>query len=414
MRIASFGWVDEDAGSVASASYVVVQELLRRGHQIDLYADREHIPSPAKLAGVAGFCYIGLPRPAICRVPGRAKQAAEIAAGPAWEVAWRQRYLQAARSRQRAAAYDVLLTLGVAPPFTLAGVPTVTWVQGSSHLELDAIRRLAPTIRRVSGTPFYLALAGYYRVRARRELSLLDPCDEIICGSEWTRRALAGLGVPNEHLHAIAYPVDLQRFCPAHRDIARPPRGPVLLSLGRLDPRKRLDLLLDAFALVVPTVPDCRLRIVGRPGYAPNQLSMLERSPVRDRIDYTPGVARESVPELLRSARVLVQTSENENFASAPAEALACGVPAVVGPSNGTADYLDPRSEVFASYTPQAVADSVLRVVARTTADPAATRASTRASAERWFSTSAVVDAVEDVLQRAVRARPGATVNPPR
>ena len=399
MRIACFGWVDEDGGSVASADFVMVRELLRRGHQVDLYADRDHIPNPAGLSGLDGFGYVGLPRPVICRFPGRAKQLAEVLAGPIWQAAWRRRYLAAAAPRHRADPYDVLLTLGVAPPFALAGVPTVTWVQGSTSLELDALRRLKPIIRRVSGPPVYLTLVTYYRMRAGRERRLLQRCDKIICCSSFTRKGLAGAGVPAERLHAIPYAVDLQRFGPAE---AARPGGPVLLSLGRLDPRKRVDLLLDAFTLIARAVPQSRLRIVGRPGYAPGQLRLIDRSPVRDQIEYSPGVPREAVPDLLRSARVLVQASENEDFGTAVAEALACGVPVVVGPSNGTADYIDAGSEVFASYAPDDVAAAAIRVLRRAQEDPGGSRASARASAERWFATSRVADALEEVLHDAM------------
>ena len=61
----------------------------------------------------------------------------------------------------------------------------------------------------------------------------------------------------------------------------------------------------------------------------------------------------QEVPALLREATVLVQTSENENFGSSVAEALACGTPVVVGPSNGTADYIDEHSMIFGDYEPR-------------------------------------------------------------
>ncbi len=43
------------------------------------------------------------------------------------------------------------------------------------------------------------------------------------------------------------------------------------------------------------------------------------------------GVPREAVPDLIRQATAVVQVSENENFGSSIAEALACGVPVVAG-----------------------------------------------------------------------------------
>src|SRR5439155_6455459 len=116
---------------------------------------------------------------------------------------------------------------------------------------------------------------------------------------------------------ALPYPIDLDAFCPD--DMQPDLEAPIILSLGRLDPRKRLDLLLEAFAELRATLPTARLRIVGRQGHIPGELSLLEGFALRDAVDYQPAVPRGQVPRLLREAAVLVQPSENENFGSAVA-----------------------------------------------------------------------------------------------
>ena len=177
----------------------------------------------------------------------------------------------------------------------------------------------------------------------------------------------------------------------------------MLLSLGRLDPRKRLDLLLDAFALVLEDIPGARLRIVGRPEYAPRQLSLLNRFPHRDAVDYRPAIPRTEVPATLREASVLVQTSENENFGSSVAEALACGTPVVLGPSNGTADYIDDKSEIFGAYDARAVADAILAVLGTRSGSPDEVCATTRAAAERCFAPPVVADRLLEIIEEAIR-----------
>ena len=73
LRLACHGWVHEHAGSVASAGYVVLAELLRRGVAVDLFAHRAHVPPPPGLTEAGcryfGFDPSGLPR-AIDRIPG--------------------------------------------------------------------------------------------------------------------------------------------------------------------------------------------------------------------------------------------------------------------------------------------------------------------------------------------------------
>ncbi len=69
-RIACSGWVEEDAGSVASANYLILRELLRRGIEVDLYANREHVSPPRGLEG--RFRYLGFAPPrALSRLPIR-------------------------------------------------------------------------------------------------------------------------------------------------------------------------------------------------------------------------------------------------------------------------------------------------------------------------------------------------------
>ena len=81
-------------------------------------------------------------------------------------------------------------------------------------------------------------------------------------------------------------------------------------------------LLLDA-ARGSRGAPDARLRLVGRP----------PRTPLPAGVEAVGEV--QSVAEAIRSASLFVLPSLQEGFGIVVAEALACGVPAVVTPSGG-------------------------------------------------------------------------------
>jgi glycosyltransferase involved in cell wall biosynthesis len=129
---------------------------------------------------------------------------------------------------------------------------------------------------------------------------------------------------------------------------------------------------------------------------------LIEQFARREQVKYVPHLSRPRVPELIQEAAVLAQTSENENFGSSVAEALACGVPVVVGPTNGTADYIDETSEIFDLYRAESVGAAIVRVLEHRREKPALVQHSTRAAAERWFALSTVVDRLLDIVDGAI------------
>lgn len=400
MKLACYGWVIKDAGSVASANYVVLQELLRRGIEVHLFANPSHIPYPDGLDH-DHFRYFEVMPP---RFVGNLPAPLYWLLYPYVSTAWRLACQPAAEKQHRKSPYDALLSLGTPPVFTLGSIPTIVWLQGPLHTELEAIKRLKSQIVSLNGRVFYLSLLAYYSYRNRFEQRILASCDQLICGSEWARKAIISRGFPAREVHALPYPIDLDFFRPRN-DPDLDWERPVLLHLGRLDPRKRLDLLLEAFPLVLQAFPHARLRVVGHRGYAPNQLSLIERSSQRSQIEYRARIEREHVPSLLRESTVVVQPSENENFGSTVAEALACGTPVVVGPSNGTAEYIDANSRVFERYAPDSLATAIVRTIEFHRDHANVVRRSTRASADLWFSASCVVDRLLEIIERSVDER---------
>src|SRR5262249_35570849 len=147
--------------------------------------------------------------------------------------------------------------------------------------------------------------------------------------------------------------------------------------------------------------PGARLRIIGRPGYGRRPLDPMERSPHRARITYERWIPRATVPSALRSSSLLVQTSENENFGSSVAEALACGVPVVVGVRNGTSDYVDGGSSVFERYTPDAVASAISATLSAQMTDANSISRRARAAAVQQFAPGVITDRLLEILSAA-------------
>jgi glycosyltransferase involved in cell wall biosynthesis len=394
MRLACFGLVDDAAGSVAGANYLVLRELVDRGVAVDFYAERQFVREPGGLDPKL-LTYLGFERPGwVRRLPSSAFSTANWLLTPLVRRSWAQIFAPVASARNRVARYDALLSLGTAPAFSIPGVPTITWLQGPRHTESQALRRLRCQVRQYERLSYYLLLRAYYAPRQYLDRHQLDSSDLLICGSRWAQGELMQHEGKWGAVEALPYPIALDEFRPSER-LGVDWDQPTIVCVGRLVPRKRLDLLLDAFPLVLREFPAARLKIVGSPGYASGQLALLERSRCRARIDYIPRLDRREITALLQKAAVAVQTSESENFGSAIAEAQACGAPVVVGPTNGTKDYIDSASsKVFAEYTPESVAAAVVAAIEAHRRAPEDTRDAARRSAERWFAPRSVVDAL--------------------
>jgi glycosyltransferase involved in cell wall biosynthesis len=106
--------------------------------------------------------------------------------------------------------------------------------------------------------------------------------------------------------------------------------GRTVLALGRIHPKKGLDLLIRAWAKLAASQSEWRLKIVG-PAEAGHdeELATLADSLGAARVTIEDPVYGEAKIAALSSADLFVLSSRNENFGIAVAEALAAGTPVI-------------------------------------------------------------------------------------
>lgn len=109
--------------------------------------------------------------------------------------------------------------------------------------------------------------------------------------------------------------------------------GPYLLYLSRLDPKKNLEGLLDAWAVVAPQCPAVQLLVAGggEPGYAAALRARAAALGVSTRVVWAGPIDGEIKASALAGAQAFVLPSFSENFGIAAAEALMAGLPCVLG-----------------------------------------------------------------------------------
>jgi glycosyltransferase involved in cell wall biosynthesis len=104
------------------------------------------------------------------------------------------------------------------------------------------------------------------------------------------------------------------------------------LFLSRIHSKKGCDLLLDAFARVVPAYPDLDLVMAGpdEEGLQPLLEGQARRLGIESRVHWTGMLEGDLKWGALRAAEAFVLPSHQETFGVAVVEALACGVPVLI------------------------------------------------------------------------------------
>jgi len=230
-------------------------------------------------------------------------------------TAWEQFTLPAAVRRERP---DVFFAPGYTAPLTVAAplVLTIHDVSFFAHPEWFSFRE---GLRR-------RLLTGWSARRARR----------VITDTDFSRREITQhIGIAERKLSVIPLGIDSRS---ADRSETRSSgrsddRAPVVLFVGSVFARRRVDRLIAAFDIVSRRVPNARLEIVGenrtrQPRIDLDALRLRTAHP--DRIGIRSYVDDTTLAQLYRDASVFAFLSEYEGFGLTPLEALADGVPPVV------------------------------------------------------------------------------------
>ena len=110
--------------------------------------------------------------------------------------------------------------------------------------------------------------------------------------------------------------------------------GPVVMNLGRIEERKRLDVLISAFARVRMRVDDVKLAIVGPDdvGTGADLVALADELGVREHVVFTGVLRGRDKLAALAGADIWCLPSHFENFGLAVVEAMAAGVATVISP----------------------------------------------------------------------------------
>jgi len=156
--------------------------------------------------------------------------------------------------------------------------------------------------------------------------------DQIVVPSPKFYRLLSEQKV-TKPIHIIPNGIDLSNF-QAAKNIGKfrgklgvKQDAPILLSVGRIDPEKRLDFLIDAFARMADRVPDAHLVFAGDGSARKGLEEHAAATKVNDHIHFLGMVNRAELPDLLHDATVFLSASTTEVHPISVIEAIASGLP---------------------------------------------------------------------------------------
>jgi glycosyltransferase involved in cell wall biosynthesis len=252
------------------------------------------------------------------------------------------------------------------------GFPPLDWlIRDANIFHATNLLRRAPRRAKLTATIHDLTCwlmpevhtAG--NVKADRQFAdrILRRADGLIAVSENTRRdAIRLLGIAQERIHTIYSGVAEAYFDAA--PILR--ERPYALYVGTIEPRKNLDTLLDAWALLKPLLRDeFDLLIAGPRGWNSEQtFARIEREAT-----YLGYVPEDDLPGLTAGAIVFVYPSLYEGFGFPVAQAMAASVPVLTSNNSclpeitgGAAVLVDPKSaeEIAAGLTRMLESEALL------------------------------------------------------
>jgi glycosyltransferase involved in cell wall biosynthesis len=210
------------------------------------------------------------------------------------------------------------------------------------HVHLPHAGATVASLRRHPGTVTLLTHhhSRYLLYRGKRLAALVDRTavrrfDRVVACSESVRRFLVDeYGCPPSKVECIVNGWSGSPILNGDK-----PDAPTVVCVANFRPKKRHDLLLDAFARVRERFPNARLLLLGDGPLLDQARDTAGRLGVTDRVEFAGSV--DIWPRLARS-HVFALPSDYEGLPLAVLEAMAAGLPVVASAVEGNVDVVRP------------------------------------------------------------------------
>ena len=216
-------------------------------------------------------------------------------------------------------------------------------------------------------------MAGALEVLAMRKLvrATARRADRILTVSSFCARDIARTyGVAEEKI-SVAYPAVAEKFQPRpkgpaqeHLTRAYGIQPPFLLYVGRIQARKNLPRLMEAYARARGKGVTARLVLVGKPDYGAEQVfARIEELGLRDSVILPGYVQADDLPLFYNAAEAFLFPSIFEGFGLPVVEGMASGLPVVTSFGSSLEEVAGDAALLADPASTDSLADAILRIL---------------------------------------------------
>lgn len=189
------------------------------------------------------------------------------------------------------------------------------------------------------------------------QIKVARQLDPLIVVSESTRRDVArDFGIKPERTHLVLHGIDHVQFKPLPH-VKR--RDDMLIACASADvPLKGLIYLIRAYAELLKTRPDLKLRVIGRlrEGNTSDELRDLG---IMDKVEFIGGVTDDRITELYNEATIAISPSVYEGFGFPCGEAMSCGTPVIATTGGSLPEVVGDAGIIVPHSNPAALAGAI-------------------------------------------------------
>jgi glycosyltransferase involved in cell wall biosynthesis len=235
----------------------------------------------------------------------------------------------------------------------------------------------------------------------------MQQADLVTAGSQYAKDQIVTLyGVPAEKVQVIPHGMLTPSWLPLVDAEPRQANAhPIVLAVGKLYPRKRVDVLLRAIPLLSEEFPDLEVRIVGN-GLEWDALHALaDELKVNAHVTWLSHIADDAAfAREWRQADVFCHPSCQESFGYVYLEAMTLGKPIVAARASAAPEVIGEAGLLVEPESPAALAEGVRRFL-RDEALRAEYSRRGRARAQQ-FTMSRMIDGYEAAIRKVTAAMP--------